>query len=322
MVTKIGFIGFGNHAKRLHKSVETNLKEFELVNFHPNKAMDGVTNDFQSILDCQAVFITAPNHTHFHYIMRLLEESVSFIFCEKPPCVSRHELLELSNLNSSQKRRIFFNFNFRFSAISNTIKEYLGNGSVGAINYVSAVTAHGLAFKKGYKESWRGQYSRDKSVVLDTSLVHLIDLFNYCLKDILHLHSGSSSTFSYGIDTFGVNLLSEAGASISLHATYAAPCHFSIDIIGTNGLIEVRNDVLCVKSPRDTFDQNGFFTAPPIISDEPYSFESDYEYSLQRAVEHFFTVINSNNGFKEEDYDLSLETMEILFSCEGLVLAH
>ena len=200
-----------------------------------------------------------------------------------------YELEQLQNLDQLNRCRIFFNFNYRFSLLSEIISKYINDNTLGEINYVSAVMSHGLAFKDGYNKTWRGKYSSNKSVVLDTSLVHLLDLFNYLMKGNLNIHSCISSSFSHGIDSFGVNLSNNFGSNISLHATYAAPYLNSIKILGTDGFIEVENNnSICIYGPRDTFDNSGLFTTPPIIYNTSYSFSLDYINSLQSAVDHFF----------------------------------
>ena len=58
--------------------------------------------------------------------------------------------------------------------------------------HIHGALSHGLAFKDGYQESWRGKYPINESVVLDTSLIHLIDLCNYFLGGSLEIK------FSFG----------------------------------------------------------------------------------------------------------------------------
>ena len=121
---------------------------------------------------------------------------------------------------------------------------------------------------------------------------------------------------SHGIDSFGVNLSNNFGSNISLHATYAAPYLNSIKILGTDGFIEVENNSICIYGPRDTFDNSGLFTTPPIIYNTSYSFSLDYINSLQSAVDHFFSIVNLHNKFNDYDYYKSLEAVKLLLECE------
>ncbi len=316
---KIGFIGFGNHAERLYNCINNCLDEFELFSFHPQKKSKNVTNNFDQILSCNIVFITSPNYTHFDYIYRLIYGSKCIIFCEKPPCVTIKEMKKLQNLEKVHKSRIFFNFNYRHSYLSKIIQKYLKNNALGKINFVSAIMSHGLAFKIGYEKSWRGQYTAKKSVVLDTSLIHLIDLVNYILNGNLTIKSCIPNSFSHGIDSFGVNLINKYGGNINLHATYAAPYYNSFTILGTNGVLEMKDRVISVFSPRDTFNKEGFFISPPKVMKKNYSFNDDYNNSLQSSVDYFFSVVKNKSEFDNFYYDVSIKTMKILFDCENQI---
>ena len=72
---KIGFIGFGNQVNRLLILIKKSIKNFDLICFHSFKISDCLTNNFKNIIDCDVVFITSPNNTHFEYIKRLLNSS-------------------------------------------------------------------------------------------------------------------------------------------------------------------------------------------------------------------------------------------------------
>ena len=105
---RVGFIGFGNHAKRLHEYIDNTKLDYELVCYHPNKNDGQNTNNLETLFACDLVFITSPNNTHFEYIMKILKYSDAKIFCEKPPCVSFEELEVLKSISAKSMERIFF----------------------------------------------------------------------------------------------------------------------------------------------------------------------------------------------------------------------
>lgn len=313
---KIGFVGFGNHAKRLDDSLRKFLNSYEVIHYHPNKH-DGLnTSKLDTLYGCDLIFITSPNQTHFHYVKKLLPLTNAKIFCEKPPCTSFEELNYLKNLDCDDKERIFFNFNYRYSKLCKTINASIANKTIGDVICVTGLMSHGLAFKDGYCETWRGQYPEHESVVLDTSLIHFIDMFNYVLRSPLSIGSSFGTSFSHGLDSFGINLKSANGVNIFLFSSYAAPCDFSIKILGTNGLIEADNTSLTVKSPRDTFNEAGFFVPPPDIEKDAYSFELDYKNSLDGSIYNFLSKSKDDIGFLKHEFDSSLETNDIVLRAQ------
>ena len=54
----------------------------------------------------------SPDFTHFHYINKL--HKTAYIFCEKPPCTNKKQLHNLKRLKT---KKIYFNFNDRFSIL-------------------------------------------------------------------------------------------------------------------------------------------------------------------------------------------------------------
>lgn len=313
---KIGFVGFGSHAGRLGKCLSKSLVSHEIVSYHPTKQDAQITNNFDDICGCDVVFVTSPNDTHFEYIKQLLKKTKTKIFCEKPPCVSTFELDELLRLNPESKGRIFFNFNYRYSDLCRLIKSSIANKSIGSIINITGVLSHGLAFKEGYPSSWRGEYPINKSVVLETSLIHLVDLCNYVLGGSLEIRFSSGKSFKHGLDSFSIGLQAQNKINISLTGSYAAPYCFSLQVLGTNGLIEANHTSLILKKPRDTFNEEGFFITPPECINEVYSFELDYQNSLQSAVNYFISHAISGESFSIVDFDISLGTTKLVFDAQ------
>lgn len=313
---KIGFVGFGNHANRLSNLLQNSLDFYETLIYHPVKMSDDTTNNLFDLCECDVVFITSPNKTHFKYIQLLLEQTNAMIFCEKPPCTSKAELDELRRLGPDDKRRVFFNFNYRFSALYEFVQSTISAGLIGDVMHLHGILSHGLAFKSGYQETWRGKYPINESVVLDTSAIHFIDLCCYLFDGALEIKSSSPSSHKHGFDSFAINLESRHRVSISLYASYAAPYHFSFTVLGTNGLIQANDHSLAVRYPRNTFDIEGFFIAPPTQVTDRYSFEVDYQNSIQSSLNYFIARTESGDGFSCVDFDLSLATTQIVIDAQ------
>jgi len=66
---KVGFIGYGNHASRLKSLIKLSKKD-KIYRYHPYKLKPHTTNDLTYIFNCDVVFITSPNDTHFKYMLK------------------------------------------------------------------------------------------------------------------------------------------------------------------------------------------------------------------------------------------------------------
>ena len=111
--------------------------------------------------DCDCILILSPDDTHFEYISKLSQNYNGYIFCEKPIVTKLNELNELENISEDKKKKIFFNFNFRFSKISEILEKESTDKKIGEISHVTIISTHGLAFKKEYLDSWRSNKKKN-----------------------------------------------------------------------------------------------------------------------------------------------------------------
>ena len=76
----------------------------------------------------------------------------------------------------NKKRKIFFNFNYRFSELDKLLQKYSNSKQLGQIVKIEIVASQGLAFKKEYIGSWRSNGTKNKHTLLDTVSIHYLDL--------------------------------------------------------------------------------------------------------------------------------------------------
>ena len=267
LVINVGIIGYRNHAQRLISLVETSpvckLKHI----FHPYKKIDDFrgTNNFSDLLECDIIIIASPNSTHYEYLKKL-KSFTGYVLCEKPPAVNLEELNELKKIEDSKKRKTFFNFNYRFSKLNEILMKYLNSEEIGKIVYIEIIASQGLAFKEEYVDSWRADGTNNRFNLLDTVTIHYLDLINQ--------HFGNSKNQFYFpklISTNGTSydtghlLLEYDEFNVSIINSYATPFIGELSIIGTNGYISIKNNILEIRTPRNTFDENNFFFSPPIL---------------------------------------------------------
>jgi len=316
LVANLGIIGYRNHAARLMSLVEKRDDCKIKYIYHPTKAISDYrsTNNISDLYSCDGVIIASPNNTHFNYIATLLENSDCAILCEKPPVTSLIELKKLEKLSIADKHRLFFNFNYRFSNISENLQKNLNSKEIGKPIHVSIFSTHGLAFKKGYSNSWRADGKKNLHSVLETVTIHYLDLLVFCLGKINKSYYFPTLVSENGTayDTSTVILLYKNGTTISIVNSYAAPHINDISIIGTNGFFTIRNDQLMIRSPRETFDKRGFFKFPPIFHKSKFSIQNDYTNSLTKAFNYFLIQVLEQKDMDINQFEASLLTNRLV----------
>ncbi len=310
MVVKLGIIGYRNHASRLISSLATKPDCKISYIYHPTKTVDDSrsTNNISDLFNCDAVIIASPNDTHFEYIEKLLSNFSGYIFCEKPPVTNLNDLAKLENFSIENKNRIFFNFNYRFSKLSENIQSGMQSDSLGTIITINILSAHGLAFKKDYGESWRADGKKNPHNILDTVAIHYVDLLNYYL--------GKPSKISYfpslmskngtSYDTCNITMQYGNGSSANIFNSYASPLVNEIYVVGTNGVLTIRNNMFELHSPRDTFNSNGFFTTPPTSKKNNFDMESDYYDSLRNSLDYFILNVQNKKSMDIHQFEASI----------------
>ena len=242
----LGVIGYRNHSKKLISIIEKlELSEIKYV-YHPTKKIDDVrgTNQFDKLLECDAIIIASPNKTHFEYLKKIIHNFKGYVFCEKPPVTEQVQLEELKKISKDQKSKIFFNFMMRYGKINHTLKEKFNSSDLGHIIRIDVQASKGLAFKKKYLNSWRADGEKNLYNILDAISIHFLDLFNYYLGNIRKISAIPSLISKSGTsyDTISLICEYENNVILSIFNSYATPLLNEISIIGTNGFLHFRNE--------------------------------------------------------------------------------
>jgi predicted dehydrogenase len=316
ILIQIGIIGYRKHARKLISLVDENQDADIKYIFHPDKIIEDErgTNDFSKLLACNAIIISSPNETHFKYLTLILEKFKGYIFCEKPPVTELAELKKLEELHQDYKNRIFFNFMFRFSELNRKINLQKESKEIGDIIHTNIVITKGLAFKKEYKNSWRADGNTNLHNLLDATIIHFIDLMNLnfgALSEIRYFPSLISKNGT-SFDTAYIFMKYKNGKTVSILNSYASPLVNEISILGTNGYFTVRDGKNIIYSPRDTFDERGYFTDPPKISEEQFNIDDDVSNSLRSSMEYFIEQVKNNNKIEPKFFEASIETNQAI----------
>ena len=298
--------------KRLQEIIECN-ENFD-INwiFHPSKNINDSrgTNELSNLFDCDVVIVASPNFTHLEYIQKFIENSKCHIFCEKPPVTSLDGIEYLENLSMEDKKRVFFNFNLRFSELDEILKQNNNSEKIGKIIQINIISSMGYAFKKRYLDSWHSDGQKNLYNISENSAIHWIDLMVYNFGESVssinfpRLISKNGTSF----DTDLINLKFKNELSVSIFASYATPLIDDIVILGTNGYLQINNNSMKIFYPRDTFDENGLFAKPKNCIEKEFKIEIIIKESLKKSVNFFLDCIKNSKEFDISYFNSCIET--------------
>ncbi|HJM51504.1 MAG TPA: Gfo/Idh/MocA family oxidoreductase [Alphaproteobacteria bacterium] len=311
----VGFIGYRNHAARLLQVVEEWPAAAVRKIFHPSKTGPDLrrTKAFDSLLDCDCIFLCSPNDSHFEYVERL-KDYEGYVFCEKPPFASLQEIDRFA----FDPGRIFFNFNHRFGLLSEILAAP-DKHELGELLFADATVTHGLAYKDQYPGSWRSDIARHPNGVLETVAIHHIDLFLYHLGDLRDFDFRISNSAGTGSapDTSFATLHFESGSHATVRSSYAAPHVDSTTLVFANGTVEQIDNTVTLYGPRNTFDDRGLFTAPPVR----HRWQGDdldlYLQSLRNSVFFFLETCANRGRFADRLARISLLSNRLILERAG-----
>ena len=317
---KLGIIGYRNHALRLRSIIEKKPNcRIDFI-YHPTKKIEDnrSTNNFSDLLDCDAIFISSPNATHFSYIRRL-RNFKGYIFCEKPPATSRNQLNYIEKLPLEKKRKLFFNFNYRFSKISKNLESQLNSTKIGKIIQINIITTQGLAFKKIYSNSWRADGRKNLHNLLDTVAIHFLDMVALYLgaHDKINYLADNFSGNGSSYDTSHLLIKFKKGPIVSIFNSYASSYINEIMVVGTNGYFACRDDKLIIRSPRNTFNSEGLFISPPIKNKKKFSMQEDYNNSLINSIDYFLHFVRNKDKIPINLFQTSISTNRIIINLKN-----
>ena len=202
---------------------------------------------------------------------------------------------------------------YRFSELNELLMKYLNSEEIGKIVYIEIIASQGLAFKEEYVNSWRADGTNNRFNLLDTVTIHYLDLINQ--------HFGNSKNQFYFpklISTNGTSydmghlLLEYGGFNVSIINSYATPFIGELSIIGTNGYISIKNNILEIRTPRNTFDENNFFISPPILLSKKFNMQDDYSLSLKNSFDFFISHVLDKKEFDMLLYETSMKTTQLI----------
>ncbi len=300
---KAGFIGYRNFARKLRTLFENSGRVGKYIFFHPEKALEELTftNKLNDLFECDFIVIASPDLTHGGYL-RQLKDYCGYIFCEKVPVMDKKDL---QFLMARRNPLLYFDFNFRKSMLFDIFREQRDK-----LLYISHRMCHGLALKREYEDSWRSKAEYAPLGVFQLSGIHLFDLLIFCFgrPSAYRVKARNISPYGDSVDNFGIWLEFGGGIIADMFFSYTSPYQYRLDIVTTEQLVEYDGQDLIVRGPRETFDENGLFSTPPIITRRKVNIYRD---SLKSSVDYFLKVVESAGKFEETSAQNNLLSTEL-----------
>ncbi len=321
----IGFIGHKNHARKLISLVAQTINCDKITVYYPdlrkltnNFSAEGIpcgislTSKLEDIFESDAVFIASPTDTHCAYLNILNEQFHGYVFCEKPPCNNLDELRVLRGLDG---RKIFFNFNYRYSKFAKICKTAMKTGEFGVPISLNCCGILGLAFNTSFSVNWRNLSESILENVIGNAGIHYVDLASYLLGKAKKVTANYQkiSPHTKICDTAMITVETESGLPTSILISYAAPYRVSLQMIFSDAIVDFLNGTLSVQRPRDSFDDAGFYVPPPERLLIPKS-KADISQSLKSSVSEFFKVVEKSSFFPPELFNSGLDSTNLLLS--------
>tara|TARA_B110000858_G_C17707613_1_gene429000 strand:+ start:11 stop:934 length:924 start_codon:yes stop_codon:yes gene_type:complete len=304
---KFGIIGNGAQSKRIQKILTK--KKITYLIYKPATKNSNKIGNFSEINHCDGVFIMSPNNTHFNYLRKL---NRNYVFCEKPPVTKNDHLKILRNMNY---KKIYFNFNFRFSKL-NDVLENKEKYNLGKLLYANIIHTHGLAYKKSYKKNWRTNIKENSLGIYETVQIHFIDLinFNFKIKRIDKPNLFNKSKIGTSYDTVQSSILTKCGAIINIFSSYKSCLINKRNFCFENGLVEQNEDSLIIRGPAINLDYKGLFKKPKIIKIFKIKASKDYQNSIEKSVEFFIKKCTQKTNFEKKLFSKSIISTDLLIN--------
>jgi predicted dehydrogenase len=300
---KVCIIGNGIHSKRIQKILRS--KKIKFFVYKPKLKKRYKDESLTSLYEFNVFFIISPTETHYHYIKSLYKKG--YIFCEKPPT---NNITDLQKLKKIRSNKIYYNFNFRFSKIAETLKK---KNKLGKLIYANIISGHGLALKKDYELSWRSDIKKCPKGVFEMLSIHWLDLLNHLFKITAfnkpRLSNLSNVGNSYDNSNMSVEIENKFLAEI--FSSYTSPLINKKIFVFDNGVVEENESIITIKGPTLNYDKNNFIKPPRLIKKVRVSQKKDYLDSLDKSVNFFLKTVLKQEKFsiKENLKSLKINSM-------------
>jgi predicted dehydrogenase len=296
----ICFIGDGNHAKLIQKSLFKKNINFNLIPYDRAQSLSAQTE----VMNCNIIFITSPNSTHAHYLNELNICFDGYVYCEKPPI---NNIKDLDILRRIDKGRFFFGFNHRYSEILKIIPSIVEKYNFEEMVDVNIHVSYPFSVKPEYKKSWKSNMVNSPYGIVENLGIHYIDLLITLLDNPIStvIHSRNINNTGTSNDTATIFHEYRNNCTSRIFVSYATIAKEYMEFTFKNGTITYNGSKFTARYPRETFNQGGLSITPPIVYTKKIDSDMLHLNSLEKCLDEFmYTIINH----KKFNHNLAIQT--------------
>ena len=305
----VSVLGVKGQAERHIELIKANPQAKLHHVYHPNlNRIDqsstkhlSITDALEECMQSDAIIIASPTPAHFNQL-KLLTNFDGYILVEKPVAENTDDLIRLSNFPYEWKSRVKVNFNFQANPVAAKFRTIIEDGLIGEPIYGLFETNHGGVYKNNWANSWRSNHTN--SGPLPTVGIHyiqwLVSIFGYPSSTSLQT---MSATKIIPHDSGSAQLTWDSGFVTTIATSYASAFKIHFHISGTEGYITYDGHSVKLFSPRDTFDERGFFIQPPESLSFLSPWSTAFKKSLRDSQQAFIETVNENARYDPKDFD-------------------
>uniref|UniRef100_A0A7C4U7F2 Gfo/Idh/MocA family oxidoreductase n=1 Tax=candidate division WOR-3 bacterium TaxID=2052148 RepID=A0A7C4U7F2_UNCW3 len=322
---KIGVIGLGYWGPNLLRNLfhfpdvqpvgcDSDIKRIDVMKkVFPNAEYN---DDYKILLkddNLKAVVIATPVSTHFEIAKEFLLSGKD-VFVEKPLTKSSKEAEELIEIAEKEKRVLMVGHTFMFNPAVLKIKEFIKNGDIGELYYITSTRVN------------LGIHRKDASVIWDLAPHDLSMIFTWMDADPVHINGVGKESIIKGLpDVAFLQIIFDNGVIADIQVGWLSPSKIRKTIIvGSKKMIEYddtdpQEKVKVFDSGVDvqeTYDygeyllqyRTGDIYSPKIPGSEP----------LKLEMEHFINCIKKREK-PISDGKIGLKIVKILEQAESSI---
>lgn len=268
-------------------------------------------NNWLKMLDNEKLdllFISSAPPFHFEMVKRAILKKVPVV-CEPPFTMNAKQVKELVHLSKEKKVKVIIDFEWRFLAIRQKMKELIQDGSIGKVlHYENHVSIPQYPYLQSMQLGWKGE--KDKfGGMLGSVGSHMIDSLTWFLQEniktiqgLLHTHiQDGAGEKRDADDAFFLHGTMQSNATFSLQFLSGVNHGFGsrINIFGTEGTISlINNNQLKLGQGSNPFEEvipSKQLKIPQLLSNEA----SDFYPALYPFLEKVYDYIVLENLDKD-----------------------
>ncbi len=255
------------------------------------------------------VWVCTPNAITPGMVIAALEAG-KHVFCEKPPGRTVADIQHIRDVEAAHPgQKLAFGFNHRFHAGIQEAHRIASGGRMGEILWI-----RGIYGKAGGAESWRGNKALAGGGILLDQGIHLLDLCEMFLGDIVEVKSMVANTQSGdGIEDNAFALLRDGRGRIAqVHSSSTQWKHrFSFEIYLSGGYLSVNGILTSTRSYGDeTLTVARRSALPGAPTEETIYFDEDPSWAAE--IDAFLRCIREDKPVVSGSSIQALRAMQLV----------